>query len=84
MDAQAGIQFEGETPPSASPADQLAIRAYNLLTDGMGGLNWAGLPLVAGWLGIQDLDALLARLEVIKLHRPAEEAPPTPAPDQDT
>jgi len=45
------------------------MRAYNLLANGSGGLDWAGLPLVAGWLGVRDLDGLLHRLSVIKLHR---------------
>ena len=78
MDAQGGVQYEGETPPQACPADHLAIRVHNLLANGTGGLDWAALPLVASWLGVVDVDALLARLEVIKLHRPADDSPPAP------
>ena len=43
---------------------------HNLLATGTGGLDWAGLPAVAEWLGVTDLDGLLTRLEVIKMHRP--------------
>lgn len=42
---------------------------FNLLANGMGGIDWAGLPLVCGWLGIQDAEGLMQRLSVIKLHR---------------
>lgn len=38
----------------------------------MGGLDWAGLPLVCGWLGVQDVDGLMQRLAQIKAHRKAE------------
>lgn len=41
----------------------------NLLANGMGGFDWAGLPLVCGWLGVQDIEGLMDRLQVIKLHR---------------
>lgn len=47
----------------------MAFRVFNLLADGMGGLNWQGLPLVAGWLGVQDVDGLMHRLAIIKTHR---------------
>lgn len=40
----------------------------------MGGLDWAGLPLVVELLGIDDIDALINRLAAIKHHRPPEEA----------
>lgn len=43
--------------------------AFNLLANGMGGIDWAGLPLVCGWLGIADVEGLMQRLSVIKLHR---------------
>lgn len=42
---------------------------FNLLADGMGGLRWEALPLIVGWLGIDDIEALMDRLSVIKLHR---------------
>lgn len=48
----------------------------------MGGLDWAGLPVIADWLGVQDMDDLLHRLAVIKAHRSAadrEDKPGQPA-----
>lgn len=36
----------------------------------MGGIDWAGVPLVAEFLGVRDLEMFLHRLTVIKLHRP--------------
>ena len=51
----------------------MAFRAYSLLSNGMGGLDWAGLPLVCEWLGVTDVDGLLHRLAVIKAHKPPEE-----------
>lgn len=39
----------------------------------MGGLDWAGLPLVCGWLGIEDHEGLMQRLTLIKAHRKADE-----------
>jgi hypothetical protein len=40
----------------------------------MGGIDWAGLPAVCAWLGIEDIDGLLLRLAVIKLHKPPGES----------
>ena len=53
--------------------DALAIQAYNMLADGNGAINWAGLPLIAAYLGIQHIEPLMHRLTLIKLHRPPEE-----------
>lgn len=44
-----------------------------LLGNGMGGFDWAGLPLVCAWLGITDVDGLLYRLRIIRLHRDPED-----------
>lgn len=41
-----------------------------MLSNGMGGLDWAGLPLVAELLGIDDLEAFIRQLMTIKTHRP--------------
>lgn len=41
---------------------------WNLLATGDGGIDWAGLPLVAGLMGIDDIDGLLLRLQVIKTY----------------
>lgn len=59
------------------PADEdlLALRAYNLLANGMGGIDWAGVPLVFALLGVADPEPMLHRLGVIKLHRPPTKAP---------
>ncbi len=46
----------------------MAIKAWNLLANGMGGFDYAGLPMVAEMLGFDDLDGLLHRLLVIKSH----------------
>lgn len=61
---------EGEDTPQASHADRLAICAWNYLTDGQGGIDWSGLELIASTLGIDDLEDLMHRLLVIKLHKP--------------
>lgn len=39
----------------------------------MGGIDWAGLDLVAAKLGIDDIEGLIERLYVIKTHRPRAE-----------
>jgi hypothetical protein len=51
----------------------LAIRAYNHLANGMGGLDWAGLPVVAELLGVVDVEALIHRIQIIRQHKPADE-----------
>jgi hypothetical protein len=43
-----------------------------MLSNGMGGLDWAGLPLVCRMLGVDDMDALVHDLMVIKLHQPEQ------------
>lgn len=53
--------------------DHAALRAWNLLGNGMGGIDWAGLPYVAAWLGITNVDGLMQRLSVIKHHKPPKE-----------
>ncbi len=55
----------------------MAIRIYNLLANGMGGLDWSGLPLWCGALGVTDVEGLLCRLEVIRGHEPPKD--PTPS-----
>jgi hypothetical protein len=45
----------------------------------MGGWDWAGLPLVCELLGVQDPEALIARLQVIKQHKPDQAEPGPPA-----
>jgi hypothetical protein len=48
----------------------LALRACHLLGNGMGGIDWAGLPFVIELLGIQDIEMFIERLTVLKLHKP--------------
>lgn len=36
----------------------------------MGGLDWAGLPMVAAILGVDDLELFVHRLVTIKTHQP--------------
>lgn len=76
LDAQAGVEYEGEDPPAATADDAMAIRIFNGLSNGMGGLDWAGLPLLAAYHGVRDVEGLLHRLLVIKGHRPPQDATP--------
>lgn len=48
----------------------MAIRGWNLLSNGMGGIDWAGLPLVVALLGVQEVEPFVDRLLVIKTHKP--------------
>lgn len=43
-----------------------------LLANGMGGIDWAGLPLICGLLGIEDVEGLVMRLGIIKTHKKPE------------
>jgi hypothetical protein len=45
------------------------------LTNGMGGIDWSGLPLVVALLGIDDVEAFVDRLLVIKTHKPPNTGP---------
>lgn len=50
-------------PPGPAPdGAALAVTAWNML----GGLDWAGLPIVAELLGIEDLEMLVVQLVVIR------------------
>ena len=50
----------------------MAIRAWRLLANGMGGIDWAGLPIVIEMLGIHDPESLIARMQVIRSYKPTE------------
>ena len=55
-------------------ADQaIALQAFTLLKNGMGGLDWAGLPYVVAHLGVQDVPALIEALHTIKTYSPPKE-----------
>ena len=73
-----GIELEGEDPPTVTPADNAAIRAWCLLSNGHGGIDWAGLPMVCEHIGIDDIEGLMDRLEVIRSRKPPESAQDEP------
>lgn len=52
----------------------MAIRVFNGLTNGMGGLDWAGLPLLCAYHCVNDVEGLMHRLLVIKSHRKQDDA----------
>ena len=55
-------------------ADQaIALQAGTLLKNGMGGLDWAGLPYVVAHLGVQDVPALIEALHTIKTYSPPKD-----------
>lgn len=55
-------------------ADQaIALQAFTLLKNGMGGLDWAGLPYVVAHLGVQDVPALIEALHTIKTYSPPKD-----------
>ena len=41
-----------------------------MLSNGTGGIDWAGLPIVAALLGVADLEAFTRHLITIKNYRP--------------
>lgn len=45
---------------------------FNLLSNGMGGISWDGLELQVAFFGIDDVEGLVSRLNLIKLHTPKE------------
>ena len=62
--------------PEHTPEDDLAITAYNYLANGSGGVDWAGFELIAGMLGIDDVEGLAHRLLIIKTHQPPDDGKP--------
>ena len=47
-----------------------------MLANGMGGLDWAGLPIVVEHLGIPDINLFLWQLRVIRSHKADRTDPP--------
>jgi hypothetical protein len=47
----------------------MATQVHAMLANGMGGLDWAGLPLACAYYGVRDVEGLVHRLLVLKLHR---------------
>ena len=41
-----------------------------MLANGMGGIDWSGLPLAVEMLGVSEVEALVHRLVIIKSHKP--------------
>ncbi len=46
------------------------LKAWALLKNGMGGIDWAGLPYVCAHLGLTDVPALLDAFHTIKTYNP--------------
>ena len=69
LDAGSGVQIEGYDLPD-DPELFVAIKAWNLLSNGTGGIDYTGLPMVADMLGFDSIERLLHLLLVIKCHRP--------------
>lgn len=44
----------------------------NMLRNGMGGYDWAGLPLACEIFRVADIEMLVRRLLIIKNYRPPE------------
>ena len=42
------------------------------MSNGHGGMDWAGLNLMAALLGIENIESLVNRLLIIKLHKPKD------------
>lgn len=56
-----------------------ALTVRNLLANGMGGIDWAGLPFVVEWLGVSDLQGLMQRLSILLSYRKPSEREPVAA-----
>lgn len=57
--------------------NELAWKAWNLLSNGMGAIDWAGLDVVVELLGIEDVEALIEALLCIRLRPSRGSAPDT-------
>lgn len=66
--------MEGDDLPPLTADDMIAFDVVAMLKNGMGGLDWSGLPLVAAWLGVTDIDGLMYRLRTIVTHRPKKDS----------
>jgi hypothetical protein len=59
----------GATLAPLHEGNAIAIAVWNALTNGMGGIDWSGLPLQCELHGIDDVESLCEALVNIKLHR---------------
>lgn len=48
----------------------MAARARNLLHNGMGGIDWAGIPLVCAYLGVTQIEPFVDALQVLLTYEP--------------
>lgn len=55
--------------PQATEEDHHAFAIFSLLANGSGGIDWSGLPLLAGYYGIDDVQGLMQRIAAIKLYK---------------
>ena len=69
LDAQAGVEYEGDDVPVATAEDRLAFKVFGLFANGSGGFDWAGMPLACARYGVRDVAGLIDRLLIIKTHR---------------
>ena len=61
--------------PDFTPEDDIAITIFNCIANGMGGCDFGpGLDRFIDLYGITDVDDLMTRLIVIKLHEPKKGA----------
>ncbi len=51
----------------------MAARARNLLANGMGGIDWAGLPLVCAYLGVTQIEPFIDALQVLVTYQPPDD-----------
>ena len=51
----------------------MATRARNLLANGMGGIDWAGLPLACAYLGVQNVEPFIDALQVLLTYEPPDD-----------
>jgi hypothetical protein len=61
--------WEGEAPPEATPGSSEAIRCWNFLNNGMGGIDWKGLELAVEFYGVKDVEGLIRRMLIVKGHK---------------
>lgn len=66
------MQVLGPEAAPLSERNHFALRAWTLLSNGMGGLDWQGFERVAAHLCITDEEWLIESLYAIKTHRPPE------------
>lgn len=51
----------------------MAARARNLLANGMGGIDWAGVSLVCAYLGVTQIEPFIDALHVLLTYQPPDD-----------